>query len=67
MPVGEPLLDFALALDQPIHRFVKFVLVRVGDTEVIRQRRVGPGADHAELARIRCDDPPRNHRHDEVA
>ncbi len=63
----KPLLDLVLARDQPIHRGVELVLLRVGKPQVICQRRVGPRADHAELARLRCDDAPRHHRHHEIA
>jgi hypothetical protein len=67
VPLSEPLLDLALPFDQPIHGIVKLVLVGAGNTEIVGERRVGPGADHAELACLRRDDPSNNHRHDEVA
>ena len=67
MAPGEALFDLVLAFDQPVHRGVKLVFMRVRNGKILRQRCVGPGMGHGELAGFRRDDAARDHRHDEIA
>ena len=67
VPLGEALLDRTLALDQPVHRLVQIVLVRVRHTQIVGQCGIGPGLQHPELAGFRRDDPPGDHGDDEIA
>ena len=53
MAPSEAILDLRLAIQQPVHRRVQIVLVRVGDPELIGQRRLAERADRRELRRRR--------------
>jgi hypothetical protein len=55
MARGELVLDVILAREQPVHRRVQVVLVGVGDTEVLGQRRGVPPAGGGQLGVRRCD------------
>ena len=66
MAPSQPLFDFVLAFDQPVHRGVKLVFMGVRNAQILRQRCVCPGLGHGQLAGLRRDDAARNHRHNEV-
>ena len=53
MAPSEAILDLRLAIGQPVHRTVEIVLVRVGDPELLGQRRLAERADGRELGRRR--------------
>jgi hypothetical protein len=46
---------------------VKLVLMGIGNAKLLRQRFIGPGMRHGELARFRRDNAARNHRRHEIA
>ncbi len=60
------LLDARLALKQPIHRRVQFVLRGIGHVEVLGQRRGVPPAGGGQL-RVRRHDARGHHRQHQVA
>ncbi len=63
---GELLLDRVLAREQPVHRRVQVVLVRVGHAEVRCQRGGVPPARGGQL-RVRRDDARGHHRQHQLA
>ena len=66
VPRGELLLDRVLAREQPVHRRVQVVLVRIGHAEVLGQRGGVPPARGGQL-RMRRHDARGHHRQHQLA